>query len=546
MDKRYIIAALVIFIIGMTAGYILFSGPSEKHTDHKTADDAGSATEYICSMHPQIRQAGPGDCPICGMDLIPVKKESEEELGPREVKLSKHARILAGIMTAQVKRAFVPVEVRMTGKISFDETRLAYITARMDGRIDRMFVNYTGIPVKKGDHMVYFYSPALMTAQEELLQALKSARSNSSGILNAEWKSTLEAARTKLKLWGITKKQIKEIEKKQKPQAYMTIYTSLGGIVIGKHVEEGAYVKTGTRIYTIADLSRVWVFLEAYESDLKWLKYGQPVEFTAEALPGEEFKGRISFIDPVLDGKTRTVKVRVVVDNGAGKLKPGMFVRGLVKATVTAEGAIVERDLAGKWISPMHPEVIKDKPGQCDVCQMDLVRAETLGYVKPGEKATPPLIIPASAPLITGKRAIVYVKHETDTGRFEGREVVLGPRAGDFYVVAKGLDEGEEVVIQGSFKIDSALQIQAKPSMMSPVKKTRQTACPIMGGKIDKNVYTDYKGNRIYFCCAGCPETFLKDPEKHLKKMERAGIILEPSPQKKTTPKKPKGKHDGH
>ena len=489
MNKRYIIAALLIFIAGMGAGHFLFSAPSDEHADHGPGDNHEEHSEYTCSMHPQIRQPGPGDCPICGMKLIPVKKGSGDGSGPREIKLSESARKLADIMTVEVKRAFVPIEIRMTGTIAYDETRLAYITARMDGRIDRMYVNYTGIPVKKGDHMVYFYSPALMTAQEELLQALKSVRSqNSNTILRKEWKTTLEAARSKLKLWGISEKQIKEIEKRGKPEPHMTINAPLGGIVIGKHAEEGAYVKTGARIYSIVDLSRLWLYLDAYESDLQWLKYGQPVEFSAEAYPGETFKGRISFINPVLNTKTRIVKVRVTVDNTSGKLKPGMFVRGLVKATVTAQGAIAERNLAGKWISPMHPEVIKDGPGSCDVCGMDLVKAETLGYVDPGKKHTPPLVIPFSAPLITGKRAVVYVRKESDTGRFEGREVVLGPRAGDYYIVKQGLKEGEDVVVRGNFKIDSALQIQARPSMMSPESSEpaskEQTLCPVMGGKI--------------------------------------------------------------
>ncbi|MHC4227903.1 MAG: efflux RND transporter periplasmic adaptor subunit, partial [Planctomycetota bacterium] len=239
------------------------------------------------------------------------------------------------------------------------------------------------------------------------------------------------------------------------------------GVVIEKKATEGMYVSTGTHIYTVADLSKLWVKLDAYESDLPWIRYGQEVEFSTEAYPGEVFKGKISFRDPVLNAKTRTVKVRVNVDNPNGKLKPEMFVRAVLRAKVAQGGAVMEPDLAGKWICPMHPSIVKAQVGACDICGMDLVATESL-YTAAGEPNEPPLVIPASAPLITGKRAVVYVKvPDTKRPTFEGREVVLGPRAGNYYLVKDGLDEGEVVVTNGNFKIDSALQIQAKPSMMS-------------------------------------------------------------------------------
>ncbi|MFC1582392.1 efflux RND transporter periplasmic adaptor subunit [Planctomycetota bacterium] len=462
--KWFIVLGAGLFL----AGLLLGSAWSGGDADHGHGEEGSGVTTWTCSMHPEIQLPQPGPCPKCGMDLIPLKTDTSAKLGRRELRLSERARALAEIRTALVKREFVPVEVRMTGKVAYDETRLAYITARMAGRIDRLFVNYAGIPVKTGDHMVYFYSPALMTAQEELLQSLKTYVSAPEGMLKNEGLANLNASRDKLKLWDITPEQIQTIEKRGKADDHMTIYAPLGGIVIGKHVEEGAYIKTGTRIYTIADLSQVWIFLDAYESDLQWLRYGQNVEFSTKAYPGKGFKGRIAFIDPILNDKTRTVRVRVTVDNTSGMLKPGMFIKAVVKAQVTAEGAIVERELAGKWISPMHPEIIKDEPGNCDVCDMPLVKAESLGYVDAGETQTPPLVIPASAPLITGKRAVVYVRSENSVDIFKGKEIVLGPRAGDYYIVKSGLEEGETVVVQGNFKIDSALQIQAKPSMMSP------------------------------------------------------------------------------
>jgi Cu(I)/Ag(I) efflux system membrane fusion protein len=387
----------------------------------------------------------------------------------RHITLSDTAQKLASIQVAPVERKFVAAEIRMFGKIDYDETKLAYITARMPGRLDRLYVDYTGINVKKGDHLVYLYSPELLTAQEELIQALKRVRpkNNDRKFVQKDSFSILEAVREKLRLWGLTESQIKQIEKKNKPSDHITLYAPISGTVIHKNAVEGMYVNTGTQIYTIADLSLVWVKLEAYESDITWIRYGQKVEILTEAYPGERFEGRISFIDPTLNAKTRTVAIRVNVENIDGRLKPGMFVKGIVYSRVSAGGKVVEPDLAGKWISPMHPEIIKDRPGKCDICGMPLVQTEMLGYAA-AEPIDAPIVIPATVPLITGKRAVVYVRTPDDSTMFEGREVVLGPRAGNYYIVLKGLHEGESVVVNGNFKVDSAMQIEAKPSMMNP------------------------------------------------------------------------------
>jgi len=253
----------------------------------------------------------------------------------------------------------------------------------------------------------------------------------------------------------------------------------MGGIVIHKNATEGMYVNTGTPIYRVADLSRLWVKLDAYESDLPWIRYGQEVEFTTQAYPGQVFKGTISFIDPVLNDKTRTVKVRVNVDNSQGELKPQMFVKAIVHSQVAGVGKIMAAELAGKWICPMHPDVVKTQAGSCDICGMDLVTTESLGYVKADTPEKAPLVIPVSAPLITGKRAVVYVQvPNTEKPTYQGREIVLGPRAGDYYIVKSGLAEGEIVVTNGNFKIDSAMQIQAKPSMMNPQGEKAPTGHP--------------------------------------------------------------------
>jgi Cu(I)/Ag(I) efflux system membrane fusion protein len=458
-----VIVVIIVFIIGLLMG----GGKEVSHAGHEHGTEAQAKTAkeqiWTCSMHPQIRQPKPGKCPICFMDLVPVESSAEEELGPRQLKLTPTAMKLADIHTALVGRHFVTTEIRMVGKVVYDETRMGNITARVPGRIDRMYVDYTGIPVRKGDHLVSLYSPELISAQQELLQSLSGYKKFGSG------KSMAAAASEKLALWGLTKKQIKEIEKRGKPTDHLTIYSSMNGIVVQKHAVEGMYVNTGTPFYTIADLSRVWVKLDAYESDLSWIRYGQSVVFESEAYPGEIFNGRIAFIDPVLNEKTRTVKVRVNVPNPQYKLKPEMFVRAVVRSKLSVSGKVMDPELAGKWISPMHPEIVKNGPGTCDVCGMPLVKAEDLGFiaVSPVDQEAP-LAVPASAPLITGKRAVVYIAVAGKEGVFEGREIVLGPRAGDYYLVKEGLQEGEKVVVNGAFKIDSDLQIQAKPSMMSP------------------------------------------------------------------------------
>ena len=236
--------------------------------------------------------------------------------------------------------------------------------------------------------------------QEELRQALRAReelRQGGAGILRETADGTVEAARDKLLLLGLTESQVAEIERSGDVKDHLTIYSPIDGVVVEKMAEQGAYVQTGDPIYRLADLGHVWVLIDAYESDLVWLRFGQQVTFTAEAWPGHEFTGRISFIDPVLDSRSRTAKVRVNLDNEDLLLKPGMFVRAIVYPEIAAGGRVMAADLEGKWISPMHPEVVKDGPGQCDVCGMDLVPAEEMGYSVEDEGAAPPLVIPASA-----------------------------------------------------------------------------------------------------------------------------------------------------
>ena len=471
MKRKTIIILIVVFLAGFLLRGLM-SGTKKTEITTPQQSQQSNPEWWTCSMHPQIHQPKPGKCPICFMDLIPVSRQNVQA-GERQISFSNEAIKLMDIQTTPVERKFVETQIRMVGKVDYDESKIKYITAWVPGRIDRLYIDFTGIVVSKGDHMVYLYSPQLISAQAELLQAAeaqKRLKPDSSEIMVRSATETLNATREKLRLLGLTSEQIQEVEKTGRPTDHITITSPIGGIVIEKNANQGMYIDTGTKIYTIADLSEVWVKLDAYESDLVWLRYGQGVEFTTEAYPGEIFKGTISFISPVLDPQTRTVKLRVNVKNPDGKLKPEMFVHAVVRSKVAMSGNIMDPNMAGKWICPMHPSVIKETSGQCDICGMDLVKTETLGYVSANQSDEQiPLVIPATAPLITGKRAIVYVRlPDPNKPSFEGREVVLGPRAGDYYIVKEGLAQGESVVTNGNFKIDADLQIQAKPSMMNP------------------------------------------------------------------------------
>ena len=462
--RRWIWMAVV--FVALALGFLL--GRRAPEPTISTEEITQAAQLWTCSMHPQIQLDAPGDCPICGMDLIPIAAGSTA--GPATLHLSPSAAALAEIVTAKVERRSVDVEVRLVGRVAVDETRLRRITARVNGRLERLYVDYAGVEIHAGDHLVDIYSPELIGAQEELVQSKRGLEQLQGGseLARRSAEQALDFAREKLRLLGMDAAQIDALEGGAAPSERVTFRAPMDGVVLSKDAIEGSYVETGASIYTIADLSWLWVLLDAYESDLRWLRYGQRVEFSAEALPGRSFTGTISFIDPIVDERTRTARVRVQLENPRGELKPGMFVRAVLHARAQGIGQVaVDPKLAGKWISPMHPEIIKDGPGTCDVCGMALVPIESMGYAKSKGSQTP-LVIPATAPLLTGTRAIVYVaREEQGEWVYEGREVHLGPRAGDFYLVESGLSEGEQVVVNGAFKIDSQLQIQAQQSMMS-------------------------------------------------------------------------------
>jgi membrane fusion protein, copper/silver efflux system len=421
-----VLSVLVAFALG---GWV-FGGTSSSSNPHAGQANSGSssakpasATIWTCSMHPQIQQSDPGKCPICGMDLIPVSNGDDQNSGTgNHVVLSERARALAQIRTTEVRR--VPgtsANLRLLGRMEANETTLKTVTAWTGGRIDHLRVRVTGERVHAGQVIATLYSPEVFTAHQDLLVAKRLvkrlAQSPESSRQAAQ--STVDAARQRLMLLGVPNREITTLEKQDRPTRSIAIRSPFGGTVIERLVSEGAYVTTGAPLYRIANLKNLWVQLDAYESDLPRISLKQTVTVMVDALPGESFEGKVSFIDPTLDPVRRTAKVRVDVDNRDGRLRPGMF----AEATVAAGNS-------------------------------------------EGEQR--PLVIPATAPLFTGRRSVVYVElHDGKRIAYEPQTVRLGSRLGDYYPVIAGLSEGQRVVSHGAFVLDADLQIRGGRSMMS-------------------------------------------------------------------------------
>ncbi|PIV48376.1 MAG: efflux RND transporter periplasmic adaptor subunit, partial [Flavobacteriaceae bacterium CG02_land_8_20_14_3_00_34_13] len=384
-----------------------FIKPSDKTaSDHQTIESTDHQEIWTCSMHPQIRRNEPGSCPICGMDLIPLETSGASD-DPLSYQMSENAIKLANIQTIIVGKGDASKEIRLNGKVQVDERHAYSQSTHIPGRIEQLTINFTGEKVSRGQTLATIYSPQLVTAQEELLQAANIKESQP---------ELFEAAKEKLRNWKISQGQIDRILAGGKALQRFTIQADVNGIVTKKMVELGDYVERGMPLYEISDLSKVWVLFDLYESELAWVKEGSEMEYTVNSLPGETFTGKISFIDPLINPQTRVASARVEVSNKDGRLKPEMFASGIVK----------------------------NKIGKVDSQE---------------------IVIPKSAVLWTGKRSVVYIKEGSG---FKMREITLGPALGDAYIVQDGLQTGEEVVSNGTFTVDAAVQLSGRPSMMNP------------------------------------------------------------------------------
>lgn len=449
---------IVLVVTGVLGAFLFFRNPlpepatSDPGRTGLAAASPGPATalkikSYRSTMMPGEVSPTPRKDSM-GMDMVPVY-ESEGAM----LELSEHARAMASVETAPVQRRKMTREFRVVGKVRYNETALANITTRVEGYVERLFVDYTGIEVNPGDHLVEIYSPDLLVAQQELLIALDSERNP----------SLVASARRKLLLWGLTPGQVDDLVRDKKISDRITLFSPIRGTVTEKMVVQKAMVKPGEVLYRLANLASVWVYLDLYESELPWVQYGQMVEIKSEAMPGQSFSGRVWFINPVLNEETRTVNVLLNVNNTARTLKPGMYVSAVIRAELLADGKPAPTGVEGQWTCPMHPLVLQPQAGACPVCKMTLVQIpDTRDRTQP-EGAPLPLVIPISAVLDSGVRKLVYV--EKDQGRFIPVEIVTGPRGDDSYPVLSGLNEGDKVVTRGNFLLDSQFQIRGLPSL---------------------------------------------------------------------------------
>ncbi|MGB1269948.1 MAG: efflux RND transporter periplasmic adaptor subunit [Flavobacteriaceae bacterium] len=405
--KKYIIY-FGILVVGLFLGWLLFGGSSKKDTEHNHDDISETNQMWTCSMHPQIMQPESGDCPICGMDLIPAESVSDGLLAD-QFKLTENAMALANIQTSIVGKGNVEGNtIKLSGKIAENEEANAVQVSYFAGRIERLNVSFTGEEVRKGQLLATIYSPELYAAQQELITAAS---------LKESQPALYKAVRNKLKLWKLSENQINQIEETGKVKENFHVYATVSGTVTEKLVEQGDYIKQGQPLLKMANLNTVWANFDVYENQIDAFKIEQEVMITTNAYPNKEFKGKVDFIDPVLNTKTRTVTLRVVLNNKEDVFKPGMFV------TANIEGSTANND-----------EV---------------------------------LTIPASAVLWTGERSVVYLKTNPDQPIFEMREIKLGNQIGNEYEALEGVFVGNEIVTNGTFTVDAAAQLQGKKSMMN-------------------------------------------------------------------------------
>ena len=406
--KQRILYLGITLLAGLGLGYMLFNGGTSHSTSNEVHNhSAANPQQWTCSMHPQILQQEPGDCPICGMDLIPAESTASG-LAPEQFKMTPNALALANIQTSIVEGATIQGATQnLSGKISINEEQIAVQASYYAGRIERLFINYTGQEVQKGQVLATLYAPQLVAAQQELLTA---------AALKETKPQLYRAVRKKLQLWKLSDKEIEAIEVSGKVREYFPIRATVGGTVTALLGAEGDYLKEGQAIARVSNLNTLWANFDAYERQLSQFRVGQKIEIYTSVYPNKKVEGTISFIAPLLNNDTRTATLRATVKNNDKVLKPGMFVSGKITTAPSTTKAVS---------------------------------------------------IPASAVLWTGKRSLVYVKAAQDSPIFEMREVTLGQKNGVQVEIIEGLSIGEEIVTKGTFTVDAAAQLQGKKSMMN-------------------------------------------------------------------------------
>ncbi len=437
-NKKTVVILLVILLVAAGAGgYYLW----QQRQPVKGAQEAKQAEQgkvlYTCPMHPFIIKDKPGACPICGMTLV-KKIEGPQQGGkemamPEHVTLSPTQMVMANVATTEAMVMPLSKEIAATGIVQYDQSRQAKVTAWVAGRLDRLYVNKVGEYVSRRRPVAEVYSPDLVAAQQEYLLALKSRdqlKDSPIQAISQGGEGLVASARQRLKLMGVKDDQIAGLEKAGQPNIRLAIYTPISGVVIEKIALAGQYVNVGDPLFNVADLSTVWVEVEVYENEFPNIRIGQPVDIISQSYPGRTFRGKVAFIYPFLDPKTRTVKVRVEIPNPGLKLKPDMFVNATVKV-------------------PLGSSVV----------------------------------VPVSAVMDTGQRQVVWV--EMKPGMFEPRNVKAGTRSGDNVQIISGLKAGEKVASSGGYLIDSEAQLkggggghEGMPGMKMEEKGTPKPAEP--------------------------------------------------------------------
>lgn len=488
--------AILIAALGIAQRFGFISSGGGGGHSHAAAGD--SNTRFICPMMCTPPQAEPGRCPVCAMELVPATSGVGDS-DARSIQIEPAARRVANIRTVAVTSAPMTRTIRAIGELRYDEGALKTISAYVDGRLDRLYADYTGVVVKKGDQLALVYSPQLYSGQVELLLAKKSSEDSRTATLARVVQSNHDlytSAKQRLVSLGMTELQIEQLEEAGEANSRMHLCAPISGTVIEKLAVEGQYVKEGDAIYKLADLSTVWLMLKLYPEDAATIRCGQTVQAEVQSLPGQKFAGRVAFIDPSVDPKTRTVGVRVVIPNDDGLLRVGDYAKATIDVPLSDAEAVV---------------------------------------------------VPRDAVLMAGNNSVLYV--ETEPGRFEIRRVVLGPNCGDKIVIRSGVKQGEYAATRGNFLIDSQMQLAGNPSLIDPTKSEskveevmsaemiaalsdlspedralveQQKVCPVTElrlGSMGTPKKVDVHGTPVFICCEGCRERLLSESDKYLAKL---------------------------
>ncbi|MFT4839484.1 MAG: Cu(I)/Ag(I) efflux system membrane fusion protein, partial [Oleispira sp.] len=425
------------------AGWLLFGNHSiETSSSTAVSDTHDHSSEtaeqmWTCSMHPQIMQLEPGDCPICGMELIPAQS-SAEGLAANEIKMTKNAMALANIQTTKVGSSVASDDegmMSLSGKIAANEENNAVQSSYFDGRLEKLNISYEGQQVSRGQLLATIYAPQLIAAQQELITAAS---------LKESQPELYQAVRNKLKNWKLSESQINAVESSGKVRDNFSVYATVSGTVVQVMAAEGDYLKQGQPILKLNNLNSVWAEFDAYESQIARLKVGQQIKVTTNAYTNKEFDATVSFIDPMLNNATRTITLRATLKNTEGIFKPGMFVTGKLKGEINRNDAS--------------------------------------------------LTVPASAVMWTGERSLVYIKTNPNEPIFEMRKVSIGRRIGENYTITDGLQNGDEIVTNGTFTVDAAAQLQGKKSMMNQGKQeVSEVPLSKMKMKFSESFQKDFK-----------------------------------------------------